>query len=241
MSKLTIIELSREHLDAGQIPSNYVLVETNDSVYGAKTKNGIIVGFDEDITYADAENPNNENHAADLCVPYGTVYKVPSGLYYNEDDKNSMDWETEMELQVGDMVWYGIMESYNATTILCEGKLYKFISYADCSVAKRGDKVIVLNGMVLIQPLKKQKLSELDVLSEQELDLTRGKVCFIGQPNKRYKQPSYVDHEELNVGDEVIFAPKAYPTLLERKKFMATFDGDELYYCVPRRKIALSI
>jgi len=88
MSNITIIEISKEELEQGEIPSNYVLVETTDSSYGAKTKGGIIYGFDEGRTFADHDNPNNESHAADLCIPYGTVYKIPAGLYFNENDKN---------------------------------------------------------------------------------------------------------------------------------------------------------
>jgi hypothetical protein len=263
MSNITIVEISKKELEEGEIPSNYVLVEATDSAYGAKTKAGIIYGFDTEKTFADADNPNNESHAADLCIPYGKVYKVPSGLYYNENDNTSMAWETDMELKVGDMVWFSIIESNNATTLSCEGVLYKFIPYSDIYVAKRTtisdrneifmelaihgkvksakEEIIVLNGYVLIQPKKKIKLSDFDTQSEHELDLTRGTVCYLGKPNKRHKQPTYVDHTDLNVGDDVVLAPKAYPFWLERKRYMSRFNEEELYLVVPRRKVALAI
>lgn len=250
MSKLTITDVTREQLDEGILPVNHVLVEAEEPQDGRKTKGGIICGFNEDVVYAEG----SDSHAADMVVPYGKVYKLPESLYYNEDDNNSMNWETEMELQVDDMVWFSIMESYNAVTLRCEGKLYKILPYADLFVAKReywvdkwsgstkrATKVICLNGIVLCQTLNKKKISELDHVSESQIDPTRAIVKFIGEPNKRYKHPSYNDHKDLRVDDEVLLANRTSLLFLERKTYFSAFNGDNLYVVIPRYKITLVI
>jgi len=250
MSKLQITDVTRQQLDEGILPVNHVIVEAEEPQDGRKTKGGIICGFNEDVVYAEG----SDSHAADMVVPYGKVYKLPESLYYNEDDSNSMNWETEMELQEDDMVWFSIMESYNAVTLRCEGKLYKILPYADLFVAKReywvdkwsvpqkrATKVICLNGYTLCQTLNKKKISELDHVSESQIDPTRAIVKYVGSLNTKYKHPTYNDHKDLQEGDEVLLAPRTALLFLERKKYFASFDGDELYVIVPRHKIVAVI
>ena len=121
------IELTREELERAEIPLNHVLVEMVHTSEGAKSKGGVIVGFNVDTTYAEEDN----SWVADLAECYARVYKVPKALYFNPDDPQSMDWDTDMELQVGDMVWFSIMESKNSPEVMCENTLYKSIPYAD--------------------------------------------------------------------------------------------------------------
>jgi len=220
---------------------------------------------------------------ADLAECYARVYKVPKALYFNPDDPLSMDWETEMELQVGDMVWFSIMESKNSPEILCEKTLYKSIPYADMYVAKRRGwafnvvnlpshispkdvikawnesgqfiykynkanqpeitaltpTVIPLNGYVLCERLFKPQISPLDALSENMIDNTRGRVKFVGTPPEAYLRESYCHIDDIRVGDGVMFDNPAVVFLLERTKALATFDGDNLYWVIPRRRISL--
>jgi len=273
------IELTREELERAEIPLNHVLIEMVHTSEGAKSKGGVIIGFNLDTTYAEEDN----SWVADLAECYGLVHKVPKALYFNPDDPLSMDWETDMELQVSDMVWFSIMESKNSPEIICEKTLYKSVPYADCYVAKRRNWalnilnlpshispkdvikawnesgqflykykktnqpditeltpiIIPLNGYVLCEILYNTKISSLDVLSEEMVDKTKGRVKFVGEPPKRYLRKEYCHVEELQVGDEVLFDNPAAVFLLERTKSLAAFDGDNLYWCVPRRRISL--
>jgi len=250
------IELTKEELERAEIPLNHVLVKMVHTSEGIKSKGGVIVGFNVDTTYAEEDN----SWVADLAECYGVVHKVPDALFFDPDDPQSMDWDTEMELLVGDMVWFSIMESKNSPEIICERTLYKSIPYEDCYVAKRDSKtsteiniakddhltawiyfsdIIPLNGYVLCEILYEAKLSDLDVLSEDKVDKTKGRVKFIGEPPKAYLREEYTHIKDIQVGDEVLFDHKGAYFLLERTKALAEFDGDNLYWVVPRRRIVL--
>jgi len=145
-------------------------------------------------------------HAADLAEVYGRVYKLPEKLTYTEDGLG-MQWDCDMELQVGDLVWFNTIESKNAVEIVCEDKLYKLIPYQDCYCAKRKqqlwktisplefalhykgndpekvlkielEQVIMLNGYVLCEPTYVQTDSPLAIEDKKE-DKTRGIIRFV--------------------------------------------------------------
>jgi len=243
---------------------NHVLIKMVFRAEGATTKSGVIIGFNEDDVYAEGD----DSHSANLAEVYGIVEKVPQELYFNPDDPKSMDWETDIELEVGDMVWYSVLEAKNSVQLICDGVLYKSVPYQDCYVAKRStiqcfggsfnsdgkvsrtdfenalrnayrEEVIPLNGYVLCFPIYFDKISPLDAISDTQIDMTRGKVAFVGKPVKTYKNASYNHIGDLRVGDEVLFDKNAPLFYLERSKQLATFDGDNQYWVVARRRIAL--
>jgi hypothetical protein len=234
------IQISKEDFDNGKIPdlANHVLVEMVQSNDYRKSQGGIIVGLAERVVYAEGNN----SLAADLEEVWGVVAKVPTHLY-----PKSMDWETEMELQVNDVCYFGIIEAHNAIEIVCEDKLYKLIPYSDIYVAKRyvmensipEPKTIVLNGYVLAQTINRTKIHELDVVSEDQIDTTKCVIKYIGKPNKSYKNASFVDIPNLEVDDVVMLAPRTPLQFLERKKYISSFQGEELFIVVPRRKIIM--
>jgi hypothetical protein len=245
--------LSRKELDEGVIPQNAVLLEMTHSSEGIKSKGGIIVGYNLDDEYPEEDT----SHAADLAEIYAKVYKLPEKLTYTEDGLG-MSWDCDMELEIGDIVWFNTIESLNAVEILCEDKIFKLIPYQDIYCSKRlymwGTqlngrtlrqekvkmyKVIMLNGYVLCEPLYLKNTSPLAVSEKGEEDKTRGIVRYIGKPNRSYLNPNYVDFQDLEVGDEVIFNPNTPLFSLERKSYLAQFDGNNLYNCVQRRRIAL--
>ena len=244
------ITLSREELDRAEIPMNHVLVKIIRSSEGLKTNAGITVGFLTDDVFAEGE----DSHSANMAEICGVVEKVPDRLFFDKTDPNSMDWETDMELQVGDTVWYSLMEAKNSVQLVCDGVVYKSVPYQDCYVAKRrwvtekiGDinistvqnKVIPLNGYVLCKPVNLPKLSHLDAISEGQIDKSRGIIAFIGKPVKTYLRDSYSHIDDLCVGDGVLFDNKAAVFYLERFKHTAIFDNGNQYWCVQRRRISM--
>jgi len=276
MPKRPQIELTKEELDRAEIPMNHVLIKMVFQAEGATTKSGVIIGFNEDDVYAEGD----DSHSANLAEVYGIVEKVPQELYFNPDDPKSMDWETDMELEIGDMVWYSVLEAKNSVQLICEGVLYKSVPYQDCYVAKRKiqksdfiqlpfcnpkdpnthwrlkeednlvtefqgdngwklDRAICLNGYVLCSPVYFDKISPLDAISDTQIDMTRGKVAFVGKPVKTYKNASYSHIDDLRVGDEVLLDKNAPLFYLERSKQLATFDGDNQYWVTQRRRIAM--
>ncbi len=234
MAETIRIELTRKELEGGILPLNHVMVEMTHSNDFKKTDKGIIVGLPQRGTYANSNNAL----CADMQEVWGVVYKVPEKLFYDENSFDSMDWETDMEVQIGDLVWMALIDSANSHSIICEEKEYKIIPYQELYVAKRTDRVIPLNGYILCQTVNMKKISELDVTSEEKIDKTKAVVRFVGNPNKRYKTKGYVDHLNLMAGDEISL--DKWPLLfLERKKEFASFDGDNLYIVVPRQKVSM--
>ena len=253
MPKRPEIELTREELKWAEIPLNHVLIKITRRVEGLKTKGGVTVGFNTDLVYAEGD----DSHSANLAEIVGYVAKVPDKLYFNPDDPASMDWETDMELQVGDQAWFSLMESKNSVQLVCGGELYKSVPYQDCYVAKRviqgsrdgiagyiGERpdkieIIPLNGYVLCEPLTMPKLSDLDHLSKDVVDKTRGVIRFIRSAPKAYLRESYCHIEDLRVGDEVLFDRKTPLFYLERMGYTSIFDNGKQYWVVMRRKISL--
>jgi hypothetical protein len=244
------------------------MVEAELTAEGKKTKGGIVVGHDEDITFYSEDESKGNSHEADLAQVCARVYKLPQKLYYNkEDQQNSMPWDCDMELQIGDMVWFSVLESRNAVTVVCEGKGYKILPYRDCYCLKRSilvkseiwypkdneglylpnlsqrqdfyeEKVIMLNGFVLLEPIFLKNISPL-AIENGEIDITRGIIRYAGKPNREYVQEQYFDFPVLENGDLVLFSPKTTPILLERNKYLAQFDGEKPYFVVQRRRISM--
>jgi hypothetical protein len=251
MAELIITEVTREQLDNAVLPQNHVLCEQFYESEGMKTKSGIIIGVLTDLTYQDADNPNDDSsHVADFAESAMRVVRLPERLYFNPEDDKGMPWETEMELCEEDIVWTNPIETLNAVSLKCEGKIYKIIPYQEIYVAKReyfvdkwsvpqkkASKVIPLNGYVLLTEVKRPKLSEFEI--EEKTDPTRGIIAFTGSINKRYMNPEAVDFYDLRVGDEILYDKKAYPFKLERTKYNNFFsETGEIFMVCQRRRIS---
>jgi hypothetical protein len=253
-------EISRSELDNGEVLSNHVLCRAYYSNEGAKTKAGIVVGFNNENTYASEDGKDTSSHVADLAETSLIVYKTPKSLYFNPEDPKSMDWETTQELQEGDIIFTNPIDALNSLTLVCEGEEYKLINYQDIYVSKRligvtrnyykldpitySDKyvedrredIFTLNGYILCTQVAKPKLSDLDVISEDKIYQDRGVVRYIGKPNARYRFPELIDFKDLKIGDLVLFDRKSVPFLLERTTWNSKFD-DKLYWCIQRKNI----
>jgi hypothetical protein len=221
---------------------------------GIKSKGGIIIGFNTDWEFED----ETDSHAGNLAEIYAKVYRCPPKLYYERGDSLSMPWDCNMELQVGDTVFFNAIESRNSVEIVCEGKTYKLLPYQDLYCAKRtlwikkydiglgcdierwnGTEVIMLNGYVLLERVYLENVSPLAVSKDAGLDKTRGIIRYVGSSPKEYQRKEYSDIKDLEVGDMVLFAPNSPLFLLERTTALSTFDGDNLYWCVHRRRISM--
>jgi hypothetical protein len=240
------IEITREELDSAEIPMNHVLVEMIHTSEGATTKGGIIIGFNSETVYAEGD----DSHSANLAEFYGRVYRTPHRLFFDRNDPKSMDWETEMELQEDDICFMSLIETKNAVEVKCEGKLYRSIPYQDIYAYKReiwvnkwSDPQVKktvrhpINGYVLCKQVCLDKTSHLDAFSDTKVDKTKGIVAYVSEPVKTYLREEYCHIDNIQVGDLVLFDPKSPNFFLERTRALATFDGDEMYLVVNRRRI----
>jgi len=153
----------------------------------------------------------------------GTVVGV-SKLYYNEKDKNnSMEWETTMDLRIGDKVF---MEYFAVHQCLgkrfdknaayedpkwfeIDGKLYISINYQDIYFAVRDDKIIMLNGYCIVKPIYVERLkSSVIEIPDSIKDKKSNKFCEIilpGKPVKQYLDKKYRDFRGLSAGSIAMF------------------------------------
>jgi hypothetical protein len=160
-----------------------------------------------------------------------------------------MTWDVNMELMIGDYIWFSVLESKNATEIVCEGVTYRSIPYQDCYVAKRryswqdvpdiasATEIICLNGMVLLKPCFCPVLGDLDHFSQKTIDMTRGIIKFVGSPPNAYIRENFSHIEDLRVGDEVLLEKRTPLFYLERTPSIATFMGNEQFWVTQRRRI----
>ena len=114
---------------------NQVLVKTLDKNEDSRTPSGIYKVGDTDFNPAKHANRISE------------VIMVPDTLYYGltwhkvyPKASESMPWRTDMELQVGDIIWHDYMNSLNCAVIDVDDERdeqYKLLNYYDIYVAKR--------------------------------------------------------------------------------------------------------
>ena len=226
------IRLSKEEFDHGRIAyaSNLVMVEVDKGEL--RSAGGVVLGFSDDIQYAEGK----DNHIANVAKTHGRIVKLPANLCFEENNPNRSAWRTQIEVEIGDEVWYSPLSATNCAEVFVEDKVYKMIRYGDLFVAKRKGKVICLNGYCVVEKVYKKSLGSLDSTSEQELDTTRGIVRFAGRPNPEYFNPKYTDDIDINVGDEVLFTKDNYPIPLEIFKYNSTFDNSGKQYWVCQRR-----
>jgi len=153
-------------------------------------------------------------------VTTGTVMGLPQRLYFDRTDVvKSVEYDVDMELEVGDRVIMSYL-SYgeaikNASVDECH-----YVRYDEILVAMRGDQVIPLNGLVLIEPINMTDSNEVKEVSKFLLlpdyvkiqkSETRGIVRYKGKAVKRYVldrfDTIYESDDDVQVGDYVYFSP----------------------------------
>ena len=163
----------------------------------------------------------------------GEVIRLPSKLWFAREFGFGIQWGTEMEVEEGDIVYFGIMSVYDAPAIIDDGVVYLLIQYHDLLFSLRGNKVIPLNGYVLIEKVdEKVKQSSLILDFNKKQDKKRGIVRYIGKPNSYYDS-GMCDSIGFDVGDEVDLMMINF-TFLEDKRYR-TFEKNIGY--VQRRWI----
>lgn len=240
MAEIFRTEISLEEFGRAKVPrvGKYVLVEIFDWNEDLRTKSGVVIGFNPDVLYAEGK----DSHIADVARVHGRIVKQPEVLYFNAKDMtHSPSWHPLLETEVGDYVWFHPLISTNCEELVCGDRMFKVIPYDDLFVARKGSidgEVVPLNGNCVLEILKQEKKSELDVISELGVDWNRGVVAYVGKPNIRYQDARQTDHPDIQVGDVVLYDSRIPPAYLERNVFNTNFD-DKQYFVMQR--IHLSI
>jgi len=145
----------------------------------------------------------------------------------------SMEFDVPIEIEKGDTVFFRYNVYAHARE---EGRVFEqdkntyiLIPYDQLFIAIRGEKIIPLNGLVLIEPIMEKK-SEIIITLEKE-DSQIGKIAHLGCLVKSYLQfPEETDEDFFEVGDYVVFR-KAQRVPLE---FSIHRNLDKKYYKMNR-------
>ena len=175
------------------------------------------------------------------------VVRVPDSLSFSKvPNAQTMLWETDIELKEGDTAWVTPLsvtggEYTNLIKIKTTDQkgVYFLLDYSQFFVAKRKDKVICLNGFVLVQPnvidiQKKYKHIIIPDIYKDKGNTQSWKVYYTGQRNTAYQNQRQEDFiGELNAGDNVVVYRKRRPYLMEHPMH-ACFNGKEGYFPIQR-------
>lgn len=212
-------DLFKDHLEVAKIETidgflfnNKVIVEVKEFMYDKiKTNNGFELFVD------------NTHLIHQYAVRSGKIAKIPEKLECWKENKDSMAWDTEIEAEVGDNVWFYAMAAHSGEKLLSQGKKYVIMSYEDLYVAKRGDRVICLNGNVLLKPIiiHEKALS----YSSEYVDPNYAIIAHIGSINKEYETEYREDDSRLKEGMKVCISC-IIPRRLEMPPYL-DFDGQE--------------
>lgn len=175
------------------------------------------------------------------------VVKIPPFLsikgrsHYNESFINALDWYTEIELLPGDLAWVDPLSVINnnntvdTNVYLYEGEIYFAIRYDKFIAAKRDNKVVMLNGYILIEKIWQD--SEEDIFMYEPISYY-SKIAYVGKPNSYYYNSWYSDDVIIKEND-IIINPDHMITL--EHDLHREFDNDRKFYVIQRRHIPVII
>ena len=219
----------RDHYKSDKLPSkmmnNRVLIRI-DVIEGDGREIGKGVN-DKKIIIDGAEWNEAEN-----IVRNGEVVMIPDKLVYrnkfNDDSEGMQEWGTELEVEVGDEVFFGKIASANAESLEVDGVLYYMMPYSRLILAVRDGVLIPLNGYCLLGEVKdKTRLDGFILDFTDKTDKKRGIVTHNGRNNDYYYGTDAVD-ACVEVGDQVIFNGDFFG-FLESDRFAVLEKG--IGYC----------
>lgn len=164
----------------------------------------------------------------------GVVIKVPDKFVYSEKPlPNTGEWDTEIEVEENDLVYFDYLTGIECSKIECKGELYYVLPYHVLYVARRGEAVIPLNGYVLCSPIIKEEGYK-DFKFERE-NPKYAIVEYAGSCNKRYRQKRYYDDPEVRVGCKIVYGLPV--NLFLEQEEHSSFNGTKRYKIVQRRHL----
>ena len=169
----------------------------------------------------------------------GVVVGVPDRYIYNEKPlPNTGDWDTDIEIEEGDLDWFDYLTGIECSKIECKDKLYYILPYHTIYVSKRGKKVIPLNGYVLLDPIIETKGYGSFKFEREHPKCAI--VAYSGSCNKRYRPSQskmgktfYHDDPAVKVGCKVVYAMPV--NLFLEQEEHSSFNGNKRYKITQRR------
>ena len=114
------IDLHIEDISLVRPINNKVLVSVNQ--VSEESESGLIVG-------------NSEWDKAGHVTRSGMVISIPEKLIYRAKRGWGIEWDTQIECEVGDIVYWGIMEGSDCPVLSCNGLDYFLVDYSELRLA----------------------------------------------------------------------------------------------------------
>lgn len=146
---------------------------------------------------------------------YGTVAVIPNRLKFGI---GGMSWETDIEIKVGDTVWFNylvclmalgrllnpVYRSDETRYYTCGEDIYVLLPYESLIVAKREHEIICLNSYVIGKQIK-QKVSEVLKIADTKTGWVE--LLHVGEPVSEYLTET-IEIEDVEAGDTVLINKK---------------------------------
>jgi co-chaperonin GroES (HSP10) len=219
-------KFTKEQVDSVDLVhnSNKVLIKIEERNIEKKTDSGIIMVAQTDTDYNPAVHSDR----------YGVVYAVPPSLRFDKSPLGMM-WKTEVELRVGDEVWFDYINSENCVVLECDdGNDYKMIDYENIYVAKVDGQLLPINGYCLFTDYLFKAESRFDP-KDGEVDKRYGYVEHLAHPIEEYQTQTFKDGIVLEEGQKVMFGHRAQHYYIEEQRYMGL---DKMFRPVQRRNVA---
>ena len=189
----------------------------------------------------------------------GVIWGLPSHLQYTGKPNIGMPWETPLEAKMGDGVIMYYLSVVNALKpkegryILEDGERYVLIPYQFLYALIRDEKIIPVNGYILIEPCENPEVTrQREVMKKIGLEMVEptdkrnsnevifGRVKYTSVPNRQYVDDNSSDEGvDIAVGDVVVIR-KTNDIPLQYSLHAKIDDGTK-YYRVQRRNIMAKV
>ena len=147
------------------------------------------------------------------------------------------EWTTTNELQIGDWVNYHFHVAedclkYENGLYEHEGQVYFLADYFEIFVARRGGKIIPVNGYILCEPVTRTQ--KLKIPGQHEHSRETMKVKYVGTCNTAYYNSAYTkEYDNISEGDIII--PDVATDIPLEYEFNSTFK--EKLFRLQRRNV----
>lgn len=193
-----------DSLPTGMVNNN-VLVGVEDTFEGFQTKGGIhLVNLTEPDSWADSHQYN----ISEFVMRHGKVMLTPKSI-----TRGSFTYDTDVELEVGDTIWWNLISFQNHIPLIYKKQLLLMVDYHEILARKRGDVITPINGMGLFTPVEKSRTALSYVVQTGFSD--EWVLDTLPEKNVRYKDDRRSASTIWEVGDKVRLLVGGSPYKLE--------------------------
>lgn len=190
----------------GRPVCNMVLVSVEDTFNEIKTDSGLIL---PNAAHADTWSRSPGYSFDEFAIRFGKVVSLPKVI-----TAGSFDYETELEIEVGDTVYWNLMSFKNHIPVTCGDKKYLLVDYHEIimKVDQKG-QIEPLNGYCLFTPIAKEESFGVYKVTEEITE--KWKIYQKPKSLNVELNPRYVFDDIWEVGDIVLLLVATHPFKIE--------------------------